>query len=275
MAKLWTVARCPATPFVAAGYPVYNSFVPDREIHCVGRRRIRLSGWPRVPREAKKMVRVSIDSVRVSLMSQHRIVVLKDSDTTRYLPIWIGPFEADAITIQLQNVEVARPLTYDLLKTAIEELGAVVEQVAITELRNDTFFAEDHSWRLNNRALGRLMPRPSDAIALAVRVVCPSTSRIGPGRRPRSRPSRDLDTGEAGAAGPGRRSGPRPRKYSAISGRIGSQRPRLSWTARSHSRRAASSQTTTLIFIIWSPLERPAMSAGLSIPYESLAGTHG
>ena len=55
------------------------------------------------------MVRVNIDSVRVSLMSQHRIVVLKDAEATRYLPIWIGPFEADAITIELQDVEVARP----------------------------------------------------------------------------------------------------------------------------------------------------------------------
>jgi len=88
------------------------------------------------------MVEVTIDSVRVSLMSQHRIVVLKDMAASRYLPIWIGPFEADAITIELQGVEVARPLTHDLLKSLINKLGAEVEQVAITDLRNDTFYAE-------------------------------------------------------------------------------------------------------------------------------------
>ena len=113
------------------------------------------------------MVEVTIDSVRVSLMSQHRIVVLKDVASSRFLPIWIGPFEADAITIELQGVEVARPLTHDLLKTAIEQLGASVERVAITDLRNDTFFAQI-TLKLDGRRL-ELDSRPSDAIALAVR----------------------------------------------------------------------------------------------------------
>ena len=67
------------------------------------------------------MIEVTVDSIRVSLMSQHRVVVLKEMDTERYLPIWIGPFEADAITIQLQGVQVARPLTHDLLKALITE----------------------------------------------------------------------------------------------------------------------------------------------------------
>jgi bifunctional DNase/RNase len=113
------------------------------------------------------MIEVTIDSVRVSLMSQHRIVVLKDADAPRYLPIWIGPFEADAITIELQGVEVQRPLTHDLLKAVIASLGAKVERVAITELRNDTFFAQ-----ITLQVDGRRMEvdsRPSDAIALAVR----------------------------------------------------------------------------------------------------------
>ena len=67
------------------------------------------------------MVEVAIDSIRVSLISQHRVVVLKD-ESQRYLPIWIGPFEADAITIELQNIEVARPLTHDLLKAVITKM---------------------------------------------------------------------------------------------------------------------------------------------------------
>ena len=117
------------------------------------------------------LVEMAIDSVRVSLMSQHRIVVLKDIASARFLPIWIGPFEADAITIEMQGVEVTRPLTHDLLKSMIEKLGAQVERVTITDLRNDTFYAE-----IGLQTDGRRMEvdsRPSDAIALAVRTRVP------------------------------------------------------------------------------------------------------
>lgn len=117
------------------------------------------------------MVEVTIDSVRVSLMSQHRIVVLKELDATRYLPIWIGPFEADAITIELQGVEVGRPLTHDLLKSLINKLGAEVEQVTITDLRSDTFYAQI-TLKVNGREM-QIDSRPSDAIALAVRSKVP------------------------------------------------------------------------------------------------------
>jgi bifunctional DNase/RNase len=104
-------------------------------------------------------------------MTQHRVVVLKETDTDRYLPIWIGPFEADAITIQLQGVQVPRPLTHDLLKSFIRELGVKVSHVLVSELRNDTFFA-----RIVVDVDGNSMEidaRPSDAIALAVRVGAP------------------------------------------------------------------------------------------------------
>jgi bifunctional DNase/RNase len=117
------------------------------------------------------MIEVTIDSVRVSLMSQHRVVVLKESDSERYLPIWIGPFEADAITIELQGVEVARPLTHDLLKRVISMLGAQVSHVIINDLQNDTFFA-----RILLDVDGEEIEvdsRPSDAIALAVRAKAP------------------------------------------------------------------------------------------------------
>ena len=117
------------------------------------------------------MIEVTIDSVRVSLMSQHRVVVLKESDSERYLPIWIGPFEADAITIELQGVEVARPLTHDLLKRVISMLGAQVSHVIINDLQNDTFFA-----RILLDVDGEEIEvdsRPSDAIALAVRTKAP------------------------------------------------------------------------------------------------------
>jgi bifunctional DNase/RNase len=117
------------------------------------------------------MVEVKIDSIRVSLMTQHRVVVLKETESDRYLPIWIGPFEADAITIQLQGVQVPRPLTHDLLKSFIRELGVKVAHVVVSELRNDTFFA-----RIVVDVNGKSMEidsRPSDAIALAVRVGAP------------------------------------------------------------------------------------------------------
>ncbi|HXW00071.1 MAG TPA: bifunctional nuclease family protein [Anaerolineae bacterium] len=117
------------------------------------------------------MIEVKIDSIRVSLMSQHRVVVLKDVDTDRYLPIWIGPFEADAITIQLQGVQVARPLTHDLLKSVIDEMGATISHVMVSELKNDTFFARI-VMDVNGQSM-EIDARPSDAIALAVRANAP------------------------------------------------------------------------------------------------------
>jgi bifunctional DNase/RNase len=117
------------------------------------------------------MIEVIIDSIRVSLMSQHRIVVLKDSDTDRYLPIWIGPCEADAITTELQELPPQRPLTHDLLKNMIRELGGSVVHILINDLRNDVYYA-----RVVVDVDGKRMEidaRPSDAIALAVRVKAP------------------------------------------------------------------------------------------------------
>jgi hypothetical protein len=126
-------------------------------------------------------------------MSQHRVVVLKDAEATRYLPIWIGPFEADAITIELQDVEVARPLTHDLLKATIEQLGAEVQRVAITELRNDTFYAEI-SLSVGGKQM-RIDARPSDAIALAVRAEVPVYVDEDVMTQAAIIPEPDLDTG--------------------------------------------------------------------------------
>jgi uncharacterized protein len=117
------------------------------------------------------MVEVIIDSIRVSLMTQHRVVVLKDTNTDRYLPIWIGPFEAEAITVELQEMPQPRPFTHDLIKSVIGELGGKVVHVLINELRNDIFYA-----RLVVEVNGRQVEidsRPSDAIAVAVRAKSP------------------------------------------------------------------------------------------------------
>src|SRR5512139_3929194 len=117
------------------------------------------------------MVEVTIDSIRVSLMSQHRIVILKDVDSERFLPIWIGPFEADAITVSLQEMEVVRPLTHDLLRNVLQTLGAEILRINITELRDDVFYARIVV-RVNGKEL-EIDSRPSDALALAVRAHAP------------------------------------------------------------------------------------------------------
>lgn len=117
------------------------------------------------------MREVVIESIRVSLMNYQRVVVLKDKGSDRYLPIWIGPAEADAIAVQLQEVSVARPLTHDLLKAVIGALGAKVNAIVVNDLANDTFYA-----RIILDVDGRRLEidsRPSDAIALAVRVKVP------------------------------------------------------------------------------------------------------
>ena len=117
------------------------------------------------------MVQVTIDSIRVSLVSPQRLVILKDIDEERFLPIWIGPFEAEAITIELQDVEIARPVTHDLLKNVISELGGNVSHILISELREQVFYA-----RLfvdQNGEVTEIDCRPSDAIAVAVRAKVP------------------------------------------------------------------------------------------------------
>ena len=113
------------------------------------------------------MLEMSIDSIRVSLMNYQRVVILKEKDSDRYLPIWIGPAEADAIAVKLQDISVPRPLTHDLLRTVIDQLGANISHIFISDLQNDTFFA-----KIIIKIDGKDMEvdsRPSDAIALAVR----------------------------------------------------------------------------------------------------------
>ena len=117
------------------------------------------------------MIEVVIDSIRVSLMSQYRVVILKDTSSDRYLPIWIGPCEADAITIELQEMPPQRPLTHDLLKSAIQELGGQIIHIIISDLRSDVYYARIVV-EVNGRPL-EIDSRPSDAIALAVRARTP------------------------------------------------------------------------------------------------------
>lgn len=112
-------------------------------------------------------VEMNIESIRVSIMNYQRVVILKEKAAERYLPIWIGAAEADAIAVRLQEVAVARPLTHDLLRSVIESLGGQVTSVVVNDLANDTFFAHIIV-DVNGRQL-EIDSRPSDAIALAVR----------------------------------------------------------------------------------------------------------
>ena len=118
-----------------------------------------------------KMIEVEIDSVRVSLTNQQRIVILKKVNEERYLPIWIGLYEAEAITIALQEIQVARPQTHDLLKTIILTLNAKLIQVEVVSLSDDVFYG---SLILDINGERREVDcRPSDALALAARMDVP------------------------------------------------------------------------------------------------------
>ena len=117
------------------------------------------------------MLELVIDSIRVSLMNYQRVVILRVKDSDRYLPIWIGPSEADAIALKLQDVSVPRPLTHDLLRSVIASLGASVDRIIVSELSNDTFYAK--IILQHNGTTMEVDSRPSDAIALAVRTQAP------------------------------------------------------------------------------------------------------
>jgi bifunctional DNase/RNase len=117
------------------------------------------------------VIEVFVESIRVNMTNYKRVVMLKEKTASRYLPIWIGHFEADAIAIPMQNVPVSRPLTHDLLGSVIQALNGRLTQVVINQLADETFYA-----KLIIDAGGRHVEvdsRPSDAIALALRAKAP------------------------------------------------------------------------------------------------------
>lgn len=118
-----------------------------------------------------QMIEVQIDSVRVHLMTPQRLVVLKQMDSERYLPIWVGPYEAEAITVALQEVEMVRPLTHDLLKNVFGAFNARITRIEIVKLQNEIFYGSIIA-ELNGKEI-HVDSRPSDAIALSVRAHVP------------------------------------------------------------------------------------------------------
>ena len=117
------------------------------------------------------MVEVVIDSIRVSLMSQQRVVILREVNSDRYLPIMVGIYEAEHLTLALQDVEVSRPLTYDLFVNILDSLNAQVVHVEVISLRDETYFG--NIVISINGTLHNIDSRPSDAMNLAVRLQVP------------------------------------------------------------------------------------------------------
>ncbi|HEX8100522.1 MAG TPA: bifunctional nuclease family protein [Actinomycetota bacterium] len=117
------------------------------------------------------MIELNLVGVRVELPTNQPIVLLREREGERYLPIWIGAMEATAIAFALQGIVTARPMTHDLMKNVLEEIGVAVERIVITELREGTFYAVIQMGLNGTRY--EISSRPSDAIALAVRVNVP------------------------------------------------------------------------------------------------------
>ena len=117
------------------------------------------------------MIELHIDSIRVSLRHYQRVVVLKEDNSQRFLPIWIGADIAEAIVLSLQDIDLPRPLTHDLMNDLIDQLGGTVDSVIVNNLENDTYYA-----RIRVKCKDQLLEidsRPSDAIALSVRTKSP------------------------------------------------------------------------------------------------------
>lgn len=123
------------------------------------------------------MLKMELQGVNLDIMTNQPVVILKDAVTHRFLPIWIGQFEATSILMEIQGVKPARPLTHDLMRSIIENLKASVVQVVISDLKDGTFFAKIHL--LTNSKPMEIDARPSDAIALAVRAKVPIFAEEG------------------------------------------------------------------------------------------------
>ncbi|MBA2381463.1 MAG: bifunctional nuclease family protein [Chloroflexi bacterium] len=119
------------------------------------------------PHAPDTLVEMVVESVRVHMLSSRHVVILKESEHDRYLPIWIGPWEASAIAMKLQGLSADRPLTHDLFATTLENLGVRVDRVVISTLAEETYHARLHLER--DGTLFEIDSRPSDALALAVR----------------------------------------------------------------------------------------------------------
>jgi bifunctional DNase/RNase len=118
-----------------------------------------------------RLVEMVVESVRVHMLSNRHVVILKDVEHDRYLPIWIGAWEASAIAMRLQGVSAERPLTHDLFVATLEQLGVRLDRVVVSELADETYHARLFLDRDGTEV--EIDARPSDALALAVRCEAP------------------------------------------------------------------------------------------------------
>ncbi len=116
-------------------------------------------------------IEMTIKGLMIDPITNMPIIILRDSDGQKVLPIWVGVFEANAIALQIENVQTPRPMTHDLLRNVIEDLSAKVERIVVCELKENTFYATIHL-RSGESAVA-VDARPSDAIALALRAKAP------------------------------------------------------------------------------------------------------
>jgi bifunctional DNase/RNase len=116
-------------------------------------------------------IEMNIKGLMIDPITNMPIIILRDQEGQRILPIWVGVFEANAIALQIENVQTPRPMTHDLLKNIIDDLSAQVERIVVTELKENTFYALIHL-RTNGHSI-EVDARPSDAIALALRTRSP------------------------------------------------------------------------------------------------------
>src|SRR6266542_596001 len=169
--RLWASIRTtrPRLPFATAKCYVGPNRYPE------GPHRVQWEGCggprARMDSRMKNLIEVSVDSIRIHMPTAQHLVILKEKEADRYLPIWIGSFEAQAIATKISGNPLGRPLTHDLMATAFGDLGISVKRIVVTRLADQVFYA-----RLYVKQDGRDLDfdaRPSDAIALAVRVECP------------------------------------------------------------------------------------------------------
>jgi len=119
----------------------------------------------------KKLIKMSLEGVRIEMPTQKPIILLKEEEGNRYLPIWIGAFEATAIALEMSNIKTPRPMTHDLMTNILKTLGYTIQKIEICDIRDNTFYALINM-KNSERGTIEIDSRPSDAIALAVRCSC-------------------------------------------------------------------------------------------------------
>jgi len=117
------------------------------------------------------LIKMSLEGVRIEFPSQKPIILLKEENGDRYLPIWVGSYEASAIALEISKIKTPRPMTHDLIVNIIKNVKISIDNIEITDIKNNTFYANINMKDANNNIL-KIDSRPSDAIAIAVRDKC-------------------------------------------------------------------------------------------------------